>query len=39
MPKKDIIEELIKGPGKTLPKDKLEVIATKLYVLCEYPKG
>lgn len=39
MPKKDIIEESIEGPGKTLPKDKLDVIARKLYVLCEYPKG
>lgn len=30
MPEKDKIEELITGPGKRLPKDKLVVIGTKL---------
>lgn len=39
MPKKDMTEELIAGPGKTLPKDKLEDRATELYVLYEYQKG
>lgn len=33
MPEKDEIEELIKGPGKRLPKDKLVVIGTKLCTL------
>lgn len=31
--------ELMEGPGKMLPKDKLEVVAVKFYVLCEYHQG
>lgn len=38
MPGKDT-EEFIQGPGKTLPKDQVEVVALKPPVLCEYPKG
>ena len=38
MPKKDH-GELIKGPGETWPKDKLEVVAIKPLLLCGLHKG